>query len=377
MTGSNNGGRDRGYEALRESEELHRATLSSISDAVFLVDDAGVFTYICPNVDVIFGYLPDEVQAMSRIGRLLGENLFDPAELIARGELRNIEREITAKSGERRTVLVQLKRVSIRGGTVLCTCRDVTELKHAEKELAATRLDLAHAGRLALVGQLTASIVHDILQPLTSIRINASAGMRILRDHEKSAEDAELRGILSDIHGQSSTAAKIVDRLRSLVRKRSLDLRPLDMNKVANEVLRLVHADALRRGVTLRAEMASSLPSVEADRVSLQQVILNLIVNAMDATAEANGTERLVVMRTQTGFGTVEVEVSDTGRGIPADHRAKLFDAFFTTKADGVGLGLAIARSIAEAHGGRLWAEEHGGPGATFRLSLPSRPGAG
>jgi PAS domain S-box-containing protein len=127
MSGSSsNGGRERGYEALRESEELHRATLSSISDAVFLVDDAGAFTYICPNVDVIFGYVPDEVQAMSRLGRLLGENLFDPAELVARGELRNIEREVTAKSGERRTVLVQLKRVSIRGGTVLCTCRDVT-----------------------------------------------------------------------------------------------------------------------------------------------------------------------------------------------------------------------------------------------------------
>jgi two-component system, LuxR family, sensor kinase FixL len=378
MSGSSsNGGRERGYEALRESEELHRATLSSISDAVFLVDDAGAFTYICPNVDVIFGYVPDEVQAMSRLGRLLGENLFDPAELVARGELRNIEREVTAKSGERRTVLVQLKRVSIRGGTVLCTCRDVTELKHAERELAATRLDLAHAGRLALVGQLMASIVHEIQQPLTSIHANASAGLRVLRGREKSAADAELQEILSDIHGQSGTAATIVDRLRNLVRKRSLDRRALDLNTIANDVLRLVHADALRRGVTLRVEMAPSLPAVDADRVSLQQVILNLIVNAMDATAEADGEERLVVMRTHAGFGTVEVEVSDTGRGIPADHRAKLFDAFFTTKADGVGLGLAIARSIAEAHGGRIWAEEHGGPGATFRLSLPSRASAG
>jgi PAS domain S-box-containing protein len=133
MSGPSNGGRARAYEALRESEELHRATLSSISDAVFLSDDDGVFTYICPNVDVIFGYVPDEVQAMGRIANFLGDNLFDLTELIAKGELRHIEREVTAKSGERRTVLIQIKRVSIKNGTVLFTCRDITELKQAER----------------------------------------------------------------------------------------------------------------------------------------------------------------------------------------------------------------------------------------------------
>jgi len=342
MTGSNNGGRARGYQALHESEELHRVTLSNISDAVFLVDDEGMFTYICPNVDVIFGYVPDEVQAMTTISRLLGENLFDLTELTASGEIRNIEREITSKSGERRIVLIHLKRVSIKGGTILCVCRDVTELKHAEKELAATRLDLSHAARLALVGQLMASIVHEIQQPLTSILANASAGLRHLRRQERSAELAELREILSDIHDQSSAAAKIVDRLRSFVRKRSLQLRALDVNKVANDVLRLVHADALRRGVTLRAELTPSLPVVDADRVSLQHVILNLIVNAMDATNENEGEERLVIVRTRPGAGTVEIDVSDTGQGIPADHRANLFEAFFTTKAEGVGLGSGL-----------------------------------
>ena len=118
MAGSTNGGRERAFEALRESEELHRATLSNISDAVFLTDDEGVFTFICPNVDVIFGYVPDEVQAMGRIDRLLGEKLFDRAELAARGEIRNIEREVRSKSGEQRSLLVHLKTVSIRGGTV-------------------------------------------------------------------------------------------------------------------------------------------------------------------------------------------------------------------------------------------------------------------
>jgi PAS domain S-box-containing protein len=157
MSGSTNGGRARAYEALRDSEELHRATLSSISDAVFLTDDEGVFTYICPNVDMIFGYVPDEVQAMTHISRLLGENLFDRAELAARGEIHNIEREITSKAGERRTVLVLLKAVSIKGGTVLYSCRDVTERKRAEEDLRAARLDLAHASRLALCGEMMAA----------------------------------------------------------------------------------------------------------------------------------------------------------------------------------------------------------------------------
>jgi PAS domain S-box-containing protein len=374
MTGTNNGGRERGYEALRASEELHRATLSSITDAVFMTDDAGIFTYICPNVDVIFGYVPDEVQAMSTIGRLLGEHLFDAAELTGKGEIHNIEREITAKSGERRTVLIHLKRVSIRGGTVLYTCRDVTDLRRAERELTAARLDLFHAARLALAGQLLASIVHEIQQPLTAIHVNAAAGLRLLLGRDGSGPDAELRGLLSDIHDESSAAAEIVDRLRTLARKRALEREPLDVNDVAGDVLRLVHADAIRRGVRLRADLARSLLVVEADRVSLQQVVMNLVVNAMDAVAEVDRERRLVTVRTHAGDGTVEVEVNDTGNGIPAGHREQLFDAFFTTKPDGVGLGLAIARSIAEAHGGRIAIDERNGPGAVFRLTLPSQP---
>jgi PAS domain S-box-containing protein len=166
------------FQALRESEALHRATLSNISDAVFLTDDDGVFTFVCPNVDIIFGYVPDEVHAMTRISRLLGENLFDPAELAARGEIKNIEREVTSKSGERRVVLIHLKKVAIQGSTVLYTCRDVTERRHAEEELRAARLNLAHASRLALVGELMASLAHELNQPLTSILNNASAGLR-------------------------------------------------------------------------------------------------------------------------------------------------------------------------------------------------------
>ena len=365
MSGSGNGGRERAYEALRASEELHRATLSSISDAVFLTDDEGAFTYICPNVDMIFGYVPDEVQAMGNIARLLGDDLFDRAELAAKGEIRNVERDITAKSGDQRTILIHFKRVLIQNGTVLCTCRDITERKLAERELAATRLELAHAARLALVGELTASIMHEIRQPLTAILANAGAGMRF------AGEQPQFREIFSEIHRIGANASEVIERLQSLVRKRPLELRSLDVNQVAGDVLQLVAADAHRRHVTLRAELTPALPMINADCVCLQQVILNLIVNAMDAVDHDETEVRHVIVRTHRAGETVEISVSDTGHGIAADKLPKVFDAFFTTKKEGIGLGLAISRSIVEAHAGRIWAEDHGGHGATFRLTLP------
>src|SRR5215510_14506321 len=312
------------------------------------------------------------MQSTLKISRLLGDDLFDLAELKAKGEIRNVEREITAKSGEQRTVLIHVKCVAIKGATVLYTCRDITELKHAERDLSAARLELAHASRLALVSQLMASIVHEVVQPLGAIRLNSQSALHMVSSRGENLRHEDLREILSDISDQSDSAVRIVDQLRGLIGKhKSLDLRTLDMNRAVRDVMRLIRADAVRRGVTIHADLATSLPAVRADRVSLHQVILNLIVNAMDATDQNPRKERLVVVRTRSSDGIVELEVSDTGSGISADHRAKLFDAFFTTKTEGIGLGLAIARSIAEAHGGRIWAEERSGPGATFRLMLP------
>ena len=368
MNGPTNGGRERAYQALRESEELHRATLSNISDAVFLADDTGAFTFICPNVDVIFGYAPDEVQAMGGMSQFLGEGLFDRADLESRGEIRNVEREITSKTGERRTILVHFKRVSIQNGTVLCTCRDVTELRQTERRLAAAQIDLAHAARLALVGELTASVMHEIGQPLMAIVANAAAGFRYTKDRP------ELNEIFDEIERAAADAAQIIERQRTLVRKRPLERQPVDMNAIAADVMNLVAADAYRRRVTLSAELAPVLPALSADRVSLQQVLLNLIMNAMDAVEGNADGARQVAVRTSCEADVVAIEVRDTGHGIPADHLPKVFDAFFTTKEQGVGLGLAVSRSIVEAHAGRIWAEDLAGRGATFRLALPIRP---
>jgi PAS domain S-box-containing protein len=372
MSEHTNGERSHAYQMLRESEELHRATLSNISDAVFLTDDDGQFTYICPNVDVIFGYVPDEVRALGKIHALLGAELFDRAELAARGEIRNIDRDIEAKSGERRSLLIHVKAVSILGGTQLYCCRDVTEYRRAEEQLQAARLDLAHASRLALIGELLASIAHEVNQPLTSIVSNATAGIGLLSRGGAAAREPELRAILADINDLGHRAAGVIHRVQTLSRKRPIERQRLDVNELVTDTLRLVESDARRRGIALRVELAPAPPVVAADRTWLQQVLLNLALNAMDEMDDIEPQQRVLVVRARSLPDAVEIAVTDNGHGIPPDRLPKLFDAFFTTKKHGIGLGLAIARSIVEAHDGKIFVEDHGGRGATFRVTLPN-----
>lgn len=366
--GSSASGRTR--TSLRESEELHRATLANISDTVLLTDDAGRFTYVCPNVDVIFGCTPDEVHALGSIDALFGAKLFEPGELALRGEIRNIECEVAIGSGLRRTVLVHVKSVSIKGGTRLYCCRDVTELRQAEEEARAARADLAHASRLMMAGALTASIAHEITQPLTAIVGNAGVALEVFQRRGVSSNAAELREILTDIIEEGRQAADIVQRIRALARKRPLSLQALDVNEVAKDALHFLSGDALRRQVALKAELEPALPLVLGDRVCLQQVLLNLLLNGMDAMEGIAAAERRLSIKTQCVDQGVEMVVADSGCGIAADVFPNLFEAFFTTKQDGVGLGLAIAHSIIEAHSGRIWAESDRERGAAFHIAL-------
>jgi PAS domain S-box-containing protein len=344
--------------------------LSSISDAVFLTDDEGRLTYICPNVDVIFGWAPDEVQAMGRIAALLGEALFDRGELDAQGELRNIERDVAHKSGDRRIVLVNVKRVSINDGTMLYTCRDVTDLRRAEEQLRVVRRELAHASRLALLGELSASIGHEIAQPLSAIALNARIGLRVL-DQAGAESGRAIREVLTEIRDQSQLAGDFIHRLGALAGRRPLESRRLDLNELIADMLPIVRGDVHRRSVALRTAFAPSLPAVTGDRVSLQQVVLNLLRNATDAV-EGASRERQVTIGTRRVGDAVEVTVADTGRGIRDDELPRLFDPFFTTKPEGLGLGLAISRTIVEGHGGRIWAETGAESGATFHVTLPA-----
>jgi two-component system sensor kinase FixL len=246
--------------------------------------------------------------------------------------------------------------------------------KQAELEAQGLRNDLAHAGRVATIGELTASLAHELNQPLTAILSNAQAGQRVLQTTPVDLE--EVGEILGDIVEDDKRAAEVIRRLRSLLSKGDPQMRPLDINEALDEVARLVGGDAVVRGVSIRLDLADGLPPVLGDRVQLQQVALNLVLNGMDAMRESDTRARVLVLRTaRAGAKTVRVDVQDSGAGINEGNMTKVFQTFYTTKPDGMGIGLAISRSIVDLHGGRLEAHNNPTGGATFSFTLPIHDG--
>src|SRR5271166_3258899 len=242
--------------------------------------------------------------------------------------------------------------------------------RRAEIVAQQRQLDLAHASRLTMVGELTASIAHEISQPLGAILSNAETAEILLESKQPHLED--VRQILADIRKDDLRANEVIRRMRELLRKRELELKRIDLNAVTSDVLLLVDGETHRRGVEIEKQLADTLPVVRGDLIHLQQVLLNLILNGMEAMSESSESNRRLTMRTAyDGKGNVEVAVEDSGPGIPSERLPLLFDSFFTTKPHGMGLGLSIVRSIVEAHGGRIWAENNSSGGACFRFTLP------
>lgn len=248
---------------------------------------------------------------------------------------------------------------------------DITERKAAERSLTDARAELARAARLASLGELAGSIIHEVNQPLTGIITSAEACLRWLaRDP---AEPGEARKSAMRIVEQGRRASDVVTGLRSLVRDAQLHFADVEINEAVEEVLVLSKRELERAGVTLRTDFDRSLPNVEADRVQLQQVVLNLVRNAIDAMADVNGRVRVLTASSKVADGHVCVAIADTGVGIDSASTERLFDALYTTKGDGLGLGLSICRKIITVHGGRLWVEENTSLGATFIFALPLR----
>lgn len=248
--------------------------------------------------------------------------------------------------------------------------RDETARKRAEQETQLLRQEIAHVGRVSMMGQLASGLAHEINQPLASILRNAEAAEVFLQ--HPSPDLDEVRAILADICADDERAGSVIDRMRGLLKRQTLDTQRLDVGSLVGEVVALVRVDAVSRQIVMTADVPGNLPPVRGDRVHLQQVLLNLIFNGMDALNGARPADRRVSVAARLdGAQIVEIAVSDAGPGIPAAALERIFDPFFTTKPNGMGIGLAISRTIVEAHGGRLWAENKNDGGARFCFTLP------
>jgi PAS domain S-box-containing protein len=250
--------------------------------------------------------------------------------------------------------------------------RDITERRHAEEALGRLRSEIAHMARITSLGALTASIAHEVNQPLSGIITNANTCLKMLAANPPNVLGARetARRTVRD----GNRAADVIRRLRALFSKRDVAIEPMDLNEGAREVIALAWSDLQRSRVIVRSELADDLPLIMGDRVQLQQVILNLLLNAADAMEGVEDRSRQVLIRTEPeNGGCVRLSVQDAGVGFDPQAGDKLFEAFYTSKGDGMGIGLSVSRSIIENHGGRLSAALNDGPGATFSFSVPVR----
>jgi PAS domain S-box-containing protein len=254
------------------------------------------------------------------------------------------------------------------------TSIDVTERKRADEErerLRQAQADLAHVNRVTTMGELTASLAHEVNQPIAAAITNANTCMRWLAADTPNLEEA--RAAAMRIVKDGTRAAEIIKRVRLLFKKGSPERELVDLNEVVRDMIVLLRSEATRYSISVRTKLAADLPEVLGDRVQLQQVLMNLMINGIDAMRDVDGTRELVVKSERGEDGQVLVSVSDTGVGLPQQQADQIFNAFFTTKSHGTGMGLRISRSIVESHGGRLWAAENSPRGASFYVTLPTK----
>src|SRR5262245_48038013 len=299
------------------------------------------------------------------------------AELKASGIFQPFEKEYFRKDGSRVAILLGGALFERGGNEGVAFVLDLTEQKRAEERLRASegslreaQAELAHANRVTTMGQLAASISHEVMQPIAAGITNAQTALRWLDSQQPDLE--EVRQALGRIVNEGNRATDVIDRVRALIRKAPPRNDRLKINEAIHEVIALTHGDALKQDVSVETQLAEYLPVIQGDRVQLQQVILNLIINAIEAMIGiSKGPRALLISTGREASGDVLVSVQDSGSGLDGESLERLFDAFYTTKAGGMGMGLSICRSIIGAHGGKIWASRNVGPGATFQFTLP------
>jgi len=363
---------------LRVSEGRFRAVVQSVPTAILLVSERGAITFANAQVKSIFGYAPDEL-----IGRQIedlvpskarGSHETDRRNYLQLAETRSMGagRELSGlrKDGTEVPIEVGLNPMRTEDGLlVLASVVDVSERRRIEQAAARQRNEVAHLSRVGMLGALSGSLAHELNQPLTAILSNAQAAQRFLAQTPPRLE--QVAEIIDDIVKNDRRAAMVIQRLRALLKKEDAEHRPVDVNEMVQDSLRLLHSDLLSRRVEVIADYAADLPRVSADRVQLSQVMLNFVMNGCEAMEDANGSRRLLVRTRRAPSGNVEVMVGDRGPGIePADLEG-IFEPFITTKLHGVGLGLAICRTIVDSHGGKIWATNNPDGGATLHFEIP------
>ena len=292
-------------------------------------------------------------------------------ELRASGRLQPYEKEFFRKDGSRVPVLIGAAAFEGDAYEGVAFVLDLTERKRAAEAMREAQAELTHANRLATLGQLAASIAHEVNQPIGAARNNASAALRFLARDPAPLED--VREAVECIVNDTGRAGGIIGRIRDQVKKAPARKESVDLNDAVADVVAFVRGELSKHRVALQAQLGQGLPLISADRVQLQQVVLNLVLNAIEAMAGDDGEDRCLVIRTESDAAAgLLVTIGDSGPGIAPENRERVFDSFYTTKASGVGIGLSICRSIIDAHGGKLWVEAHAPRGAAFRFTLPA-----
>ena len=365
-------------QQMAEAKEQFRRVVEASPSGIVLVNGEGRVLLVNAETERLFGYTREELTGQpveilvpersrgDHPGHRKGYFTAPSARAMGLG------REVSArrKDGTAFTAEIGLSPVpSEDGPLVLAAIVDVTARKRDEAEMLRLRAELAHAGRMSTMAQLATGLAHELNQPLGAILRNAEAAELLLARSPPDLE--EVRAILADICRDDHRAGEVIDHMRALLKRRGLERVKLDVAELVDEVLVLVQPDAASRQVRLGVEVPKALPPVRGDRVHLQQVLLNLILNGMDAMAEVPAERRRLVVRArQADAGTVELAIADAGPGVSAAKLARLFEPFFSTKPDGLGLGLPISATIVGAHGGRIWADS-GPAGATFYFTVP------
>ena len=291
---------------------------------------------------------------------------------LATGQPFEMEQRLCRADGEYRWFLVRRVPLRNENGEVISwygVGHDIEDQKRAEHALQTAHAELTHVTRVTTLGEMSASIAHEVNQPLTAIATNAEASLRWLSRDVPDIEEA--RASIGQVVKDAHRAGEVIRRIRDFSKKADPQMTQLDINGVVEEAVTLVQHEALRHGVAIRLELASGLPPVRGDRIQLQQVIVNLAINGMEAMTSVQDRERVLIIRTQRHQSSrVLVAVEDAGIGIDPENVNRVFSAFHTTKPDGLGMGLSICRSIIEAHGGQLWTSPNAGPGMTFQFMI-------